>query len=78
MRVLLEYGLNKWSDEETVAEHIFEELNQFRFDNPEMENFYDVYKQQYDQGLNPSAKTLLYHEERKNKNACCKCYIVSF
>ncbi|MBV9962279.1 MAG: DNA primase [Parafilimonas sp.] len=65
LRVLLEYGLNKWNDEQTVAEYIFDELDQFKFDNPEMENLYEVYKQYYAQGLNPSAKTLLYHEDAK-------------
>jgi len=60
---LLEYGLNKWNDERTIAEHIFQELDQFRFDNNEMKNLYEVYRNQYEQGLNPSAKTLLYHED---------------
>ena len=50
---------------QTVAEHIFEELEQFRFENPDMEQLYEVYKKQYDEGLHPSAKTLLYHEEEK-------------
>jgi len=63
LRVLLEYGLNKWNDELTIAEHIFHELDQYRFDNPEMKNLYEVYRRQYEQGLNPSAKTLLYHED---------------
>ena len=63
LRVLLEYGLNKWNEEQTVAEHIFKELDQFRFDNADMEHLYEVYKKQYEQGLNPSAKKLLYHEE---------------
>ncbi|HEX5154319.1 MAG TPA: DNA primase [Parafilimonas sp.] len=63
LRVLLEYGLNKWNAEETIAEHIFHELDQFRFDNAEMKNLYEVYRSQYAQGFNPSAKTLLYHED---------------
>jgi DNA primase len=65
LRVLLEYGLNKWDDEQTVAEHIFQELDQFRFDNTDMEHLYEVYKRQYEEGLNPSAKKLLYHEEER-------------
>jgi DNA primase len=63
LRVLLEYGLNQWSEEQTIAEHIFRELDQFGFDNAEMKNLYTVYRRQYEQGLNPSAKTLLYHED---------------
>jgi DNA primase len=65
LRVLLEYGLNKWDEAETIAEHIFSELDQFKFDDPEMENLFEVYRKQYAQGLNPSAKTLLYHEDEK-------------
>jgi DNA primase len=65
LRVLLEYGLNAWDDDTTVASHIFEELEQFEFDNPEMANLFSIYKQQYLQGLNPTAKTLLYHENEK-------------
>lgn len=65
LRVLLEFGLNKWDDDSTIAEHIFSELDQFGFDNPDIEYLYNVYRRQYDEGLNPSAKTLLYHEEEK-------------
>lgn len=65
LRVLLEYGLNKWDEQKTVAEFIIEELDQFRFDNPEMENLFDVYKAQFEQGYNPTAKTLLYYEDER-------------
>ena len=50
---------------ETIAEHIFEELEQYRFENADMEFLYEVYKKQYDEGLHPSAKTLLYHEDAR-------------
>ncbi len=65
LRVLLEYGLNKWDEQKTVAEYIIDELDQFRFDNGEMEHLFEVYKNQYELGLHPSSKTLLYHEEEK-------------
>lgn len=65
LRVLLEFGLNNWSLNETIAEHIFEELEQYRFENANMEYLYEVYRKQYDGGLNPTAKTLLYHEEER-------------
>ncbi len=63
LRVLLEFGLNEWSPNETIAEHIFEELEQYRFENADMQYLYQMYKKQYDEGLRPSAKTLLYHED---------------
>lgn len=65
LRVLLEYGLNKWDDDHTIAEHIFHELQQFAFDNPDMAKLFYVYHKQYEEGLNPSAKNLLYHEDEK-------------
>lgn len=65
LRVLLEYGLNKWDDDHSIAEHIFHELQQFAFDNPDMSRLFHVYHKQYEEGLNPSAKTLLYHEDEK-------------
>lgn len=63
LRVLLEYGLQKWDDEKTIAVHIFDELASFQFDNPDMRMLYEVYKQNYSKGLNPTVKTLLYHED---------------
>ena len=65
LRVLLEYGLNKWNENETIAQHIFKELDQFRFDDVDMLHLFETYRKLYEQGLNPSAKTLLYHEEEK-------------
>lgn len=65
LRVLLEFGLNEWDAGETIAEHIFDELEQYRFENIDMEYLYGLYKKQYDEGLRPSAKTLLYHEEAR-------------
>lgn len=65
LRVLLEYGLKPWDEEATVAQHIFDELEQFQFENAELEQLFEVYRTQYYQGLEPSAKTMLYHEDAK-------------
>ena len=65
LRVLLEYGLKKWDDDHTIAQHIFKELEQFSFDNPDMAYLYNTFRNYYEMGLQPSAKTLLYHEEEK-------------
>jgi DNA primase len=64
--------LNQWNEEQTIAEYIFHELDQFSFDNAEMKNLYGVYRRHYEQGLNPSAKTLLYHE-----NAAIRTLVVN-
>ncbi len=63
VRLLLENGLNKWNEEQTIADYIFEELENFRFDNQQTEKLYELYKTQYDDGLQPTVKTLLYHND---------------
>ncbi|WP_026260160.1 DNA primase [Segetibacter koreensis] len=63
VRALLEYGLLQWDEEKTMAEYIFEELEHYHIENPDLENLFNVYKDYYYKGLQPSAKTLLYHED---------------
>ena len=63
LRVLLEYGLLPWDAEKTMADFIFEELDFFHFDNPELEHMLEVYREQYQNGLQPSGKSLLYHHD---------------
>ena len=63
LRVLLEYGLLPWDAEKTMADYIFEELDFFHFDNPELEHMLEVYREQYQNGLQPSGKSLLYHHD---------------
>lgn len=65
LRVLLEYGLNKWDEELTMAQYIFVELEQFDFTNADLDLLYNEYRRQYDAGLEPTAKTLLYHEDKR-------------
>ncbi len=62
LRVLLEYGLLQWDEEKTMAEYIFNELQHFSIENPELDNLLQVYKDYYYKGLQPSSKTLLYDE----------------
>ena len=68
IRVLLEYGLKNWEAEKTMADFIFEELEQFHFDNPDLEKLYEEYRNWYAQGLEPTTKTLLYHEDELIRN----------
>ena len=58
IRVLLEYGLKNWEAEKTMADFIFEEL----------EKLYEEYRNWYAQGLEPTTKTLLYHEDELIRN----------
>ena len=63
LRVLLEYGLLPWDADKTMADYIFEELDFFHFDNPELEHTLEVYREQYQNGLQPTGKSLLYHQD---------------
>ncbi len=63
LRVLMEYGLNQWDENRTMAQYIFDELDGFEFENPEHNLLYETYVTQYSQGLEPTVKTLLYNED---------------
>ncbi len=64
LRVLLEYGLNKWDDEKTIAEFIFEELEAFHFDNKELEVILNTYKESYHNNQKPTTKSFLYSNDK--------------
>ncbi|MBS1671535.1 MAG: DNA primase [Bacteroidetes bacterium] len=68
IRVLLEKGLKKWNDEQTIAEYIFNELDAFQFDNKQIENLFNEYKSLYEQGAEPTVKSFLYHTDEAVRN----------
>jgi DNA primase len=68
IKVLLEFGLRQWDETKLMADYIFEELEQFHFDNPQLEALFDTYKTMYAQGLEPTAKSMLYHANEKLRN----------
>ena len=68
LRVLLEYGLRAWDESHSMADFIFEELEEFHFDNPDLEKLYEEYKTWYVRGLEPTTKTMLYHENETLRN----------
>jgi len=68
LRVLLEYGLRSYDENRTIAQYVFEEMEEFHIENPQLEQLYELFKKQYEDGLEPSAKTLLYHEDASIRN----------
>jgi DNA primase len=68
IRILLEYGLLPYTQEQTIAEYIFEELDAFSFDNQELYIFYKEYMQWYQTGRQPDTKNMLYHNEASIRN----------
>ncbi len=69
IRSLLEFGLKSWDEEQTVAEYIFKEMedNQLEelFDNKELINLFKTYQIWYNEGIEPTAKNFLYHDDLK-------------
>ena len=43
-------------------------MEQFHFDNIQFEQLLDVYKDWYNKGMEPTAKTMLYHEDEFVRN----------
>jgi DNA primase len=69
IRSLLEFGNNAWSENVTVAEHLFAEIEEHELDTMiETKGLLDIlalYKTWYQQGLKPTDKNFLYHENRE-------------
>lgn len=69
VRSLLEFGLKNLNEEQTVAQHIFKEIedNQLEelIDNKELLRVIHTYKVWYDAGIEPTAKNFLYSEDQK-------------
>jgi DNA primase len=68
VKVLLEYGLRKWDEEITMAQYIFNQLEQYRFDNLLLEKLYNEYRQDYFAGKEPVIKSFLYHPNEGIRN----------
>ncbi len=60
IRVLYTHGLKPWDEQQRTASYIFKELNGFDFSDPELEKLYNLYKQEFLEGHEPTMQTLLY------------------
>lgn len=67
VRSLLDFGLKDWNEQQRVADYIFDEIetNELEglIDNKQLINIIHTYKTYYQSGLEPTAKTFLYHED---------------
>jgi DNA primase len=68
LRILLEYGLNAFDENQRVADYVFKEMEGFHFDNPQLELMLEMYRLQFRDGLEPSTKTFLYSEDEMIRN----------
>jgi DNA primase len=69
VRSLLEFGLKQWNDTQKVVDHIFSQIEENELDkmidNKELVQIIELYKIWYDEGLQPTAKNFLYHEDNR-------------
>ena len=67
VRCLMEFGIKPWDEEKTVADFILEEFDESglaeMFDNQELLKLVDQFRVWYDQGIAPTAKNFLYHQD---------------
>jgi DNA primase len=69
VRALLEFGLKPWDESRTVADYLFEEIERDNLsdliDNKQLLRIIDIYKTWYREGLEPTPRQILYHEDRQ-------------
>ena len=66
IRSLLDFGLYDWNENQKTADYIFAEFDvnnlEEMIDNKSLIDIYKTYKIWYQEGIEPTAKTFLYHE----------------
>jgi DNA primase len=69
IRSLLEFGNQPWTEDQTVADHLLNEIEENELDkmmeNPSLLRILDTYKTWYKEGLKPTDKNFLYSEDRQ-------------
>ncbi len=69
VRSLIEFGMKQWDNEITVADFVFNQIEENELDkmidNKTLINIIEIYKKWYREGLEPTAKNFLYHEDQQ-------------
>jgi DNA primase len=67
IRSLLDFGLRSWDENSSVADYIFAETADFYdlIDNKHLVRILDIYKEWYAEGMEPTTKSFLYHEDQQ-------------
>jgi DNA primase len=67
IRVLLEYGLRSWDEQSLVADFILAESLELvdLIDNKRLLMILELFRDWYQQGLEPTSKNFLYHEDQE-------------
>ncbi len=65
IRSLLEFGIKPWDENRRVADYIFgEAIDHDMIDNKQLVRILETYRTWYDEGLEPTARNFLYHEDQ--------------
>ena len=65
IRSLLEFGLKTWNDQQRVADFILSEsIDHDMIDNLQLLKIFETYVSWYEQGLEPTSKNFIYHEDQ--------------
>jgi len=67
IRSLLDFGLKSWDENTSVADYVLAECLDFYdlIDNKRLVKILDLYKNWYEEGLEPTTKSFLYHEDQE-------------
>jgi DNA primase len=66
VRSLLEFGLKPWDADKRVADYLLPEFeDEDIFDNKDLIRVLQLYKTRFEQGLDPTVRDFLYHEDRE-------------
>ncbi|HLZ87280.1 MAG TPA: hypothetical protein VKQ52_08570, partial [Puia sp.] len=67
IRVLLEYGLRSWDEQTLVADYVLGESAELAdlIDNKRLLSLLQLFRDWYQQGLEPTSKNFLYHEDQE-------------
>jgi DNA primase len=67
IRSLLDFGLRSWDENASVADYVLAECQDFYdlIDNKRLVRILDLYKDWYQEGLEPTTKSFLYHEDQE-------------
>ena len=64
VRCLIEFGLKKWDERAHVADYIFDEYPEV-VEDAKLLRIVEIYKTWYQEGLEPTDKNFLYHEDQQ-------------
>ena len=65
VRLIIEYGIEKNSENKFIAQYVFDEIEGFPLENEDMIYLVEAYKKWFYEGKLPNGKTLQYHEDER-------------